>query len=207
MVDRVIGRRTNMTVVASFSMSLDGFVADLEDRVGPFVRLVFQRRSGDHPARVSDHLSDVASERAVLDAGHRRLGHDGLWAQGFRPHRRMGRPPPGPRSGVRSDPPATGGLAVFPDSPFTFVTSGVAGAVAQAKAAGLGGVGVCGPNIAQQCLSLGLLDEVRVDLVPVLLGKGIRYFDNLGDTSVELDRTEVVEGDGVTHLRFRVTYR
>jgi dihydrofolate reductase len=79
--------------------------------------------------------------------------------------------------------------------------------VTQAEAASLGGVGVCGPNIAQQCLSLGLLDEVRVDLVPVLLGKGIRYFDNLGDTSAELHRAEVAEGDGVTHLRYRVTYR
>lgn len=45
-----------------------------------------------------------------------------------------------------------------------------------------------------------LLDEVRIDLVPMLLGKGIRYFDNV-DTTADLHRIQVVEGDGVTHLR------
>jgi dihydrofolate reductase len=61
------------------------------------------------------------------------------------------------------------------DAPFRFVTDGVERAVAQAKAtAGARWVEVGGPNIAQQCLDLGLLDEVRVDLVPVLLGEGIR---------------------------------
>jgi dihydrofolate reductase len=84
----------------------------------------------------------------------------------------------------------------LPDSPPTFVTSGVADAVAQAKATGAGGVGVCGPHIAQQCLKLGLLDEVRIELVPVLLGEDIRYFDNVGGTAADLHRSQVVESDG-----------
>ena len=58
--------------------------------------------------------------------------------------------------------------------------------------------------MAQQCLNLGLLDEVRIDLVPVFLGTGIRYFDNIENTGVRLERVEVVEGEGVTHLRYRV---
>jgi hypothetical protein len=37
--------------------------------------------------------------------------------------------------------------------------------------------------------------------------RAIRYFDNLGDTAAEFHRAEVVEGDGVTHLRYHVTYR
>ena len=64
-----------------------------------------------------------------------------------------------------------------------------------------------GPNIARQCLKLGLLDEVRIDLVPVMLGEGIRYFENMDAGKAEFERAEVVEGDGVTHLRYRVHYR
>ena len=78
----------------------------------------------------------------------------------------------------------------------------------QAKAtAGEGWVGVAGPNIAQQCLNAGLLDEVRVNLVPVLLGEGIRYFDNVSTAPVALEGPSVIEGTGVTHLIYRVKSR
>jgi dihydrofolate reductase len=62
--------------------------------------------------------------------------------------------------------------------PVTFVTDGVASAVRQAAAAAGpdGWAGVGGPDIIRQCLREGLLDELRVDLVPVFLGGGIRYF-------------------------------
>jgi dihydrofolate reductase len=89
--------------------------------------------------------------------------------------------------------------------PITFVTDGVEHAVAQAKAtAGEGWVGVAGPNIAQQCLDAGLLDEVRINLVPVLLGKGIRYFDKLSNAPFALEDPRVIQGTGVTHLIYRV---
>jgi hypothetical protein len=45
---------------------------------------------------------------------------------------------------------------------------------------------------------------VGIDLVPVLLGEGVRFFDNLGAAPIRLERTRVIEGFGVTHLRFRV---
>lgn len=71
------------------------------------------------------------------------------------------------------------------DSPFVFVTDGVESAIAQAKAAANGkDVGVAGADIAQQCLNLGLLDEIHIHLVPVLLGEGIRLFDHLGPLRV-----------------------
>ena len=90
-------------------------------------------------------------------------------------------------------------------SPFTFVTDGVASAIAQAKAAaGHKDVGVAAASIAQQCLKLGLLDEIQIHLVPVLLGEGIRLFDHLGAAPIELERMRVVEAPGVTHLTFRV---
>ena len=59
---------------------------------------------------------------------------------------------------------------VYEGSPFTFVTDGVESAVEQAKAvAGDKDVGVSAASIAQQCLKAGLLDEIDIDLVPVLL--------------------------------------
>jgi dihydrofolate reductase len=90
-------------------------------------------------------------------------------------------------------------------SPFTFVTDGVESAVEQAKAvAGNKSVGVGGANITQQCIRAGLLDEIHIDLVPVLLGNGIRLFEHLGIEPIELETTEVVKAPGVTHLTFRI---
>ena len=68
-------------------------------------------------------------------------------------------------------------------------------------------IGVAGPNIAQQCLNLGLLDEIRIDLVPVFLGEGVRYFEDIHNEKADLERVDVVEGDGVTHLRYGVRYQ
>ncbi len=56
----------------------------------------------------------------------------------------------------------------------------------------------------QQCVKAGLLDEIHVDLVPVLLGGGVRLFEHLGPESIELESTRVIEVPGVTHLTFRV---
>lgn len=60
------------------------------------------------------------------------------------------------------------------------------------------------PSVMQQALKAGLLDEIHIDLVPVLLGEGIRLFDHLGPQPVNLEITRVVEGQGVTHLAYRV---
>jgi dihydrofolate reductase len=68
-------------------------------------------------------------------------------------------------------------------------------------------VGVNGGTIASQCLDAGLLDEIWVDLVPVLLGGGTSYFSELRRAPVELEGPiSVVEGADVTHLRYRVHY-
>ena len=96
-------------------------------------------------------------------------------------------------------------IARHPDAPFTFVTAGVESAVAQARAiAGEKDVAVAAASIVQQCLKAGLLDEFQVDVVPFLLGGGVRLFEHFGGAPVELERTAVIEGDGVTHLRFRI---
>jgi dihydrofolate reductase len=94
---------------------------------------------------------------------------------------------------------------VYEGSPFTFVTDGVDSAVEKARAAaGDKDVAVGAASVVQQCIRAGLLDEIHVDLVPVLLGDGVRLFEHLGTTPIELECTEVVEGAGITHLTFRV---
>src|SRR5215217_7027539 len=95
---------------------------------------------------------------------------------------------------------------VYEGSPFTFVTDGVESAVEQAKelAGDKKDVAVGAASIAQQCIRAGLLDEIHIDLVPVLLGSGVRLFDNLGDGRVELERTEIIEAPDVTHMTFRI---
>ena len=92
------------------------------------------------------------------------------------------------------------------DAPFTFVSEGIEAAIEQAKAlAGGKVVGVNGGTIARQCLDAGLLDEIWVDLVPVLLGGGTPFFEQLGTAPVPLEGpVSVQQGTGVTHLRYRV---
>ncbi len=90
-------------------------------------------------------------------------------------------------------------------SPFTFVTDGVESAVEKAKqAAGGKHVDIIGASIVQQCIKADLLDEIQINLVPILLGGGVRLFDHLGSEPIELERITVVEAPGVTHLRYRV---
>ena len=94
---------------------------------------------------------------------------------------------------------------VYEGTPFTFVTDGVESAVEQAKAVAADkDVAVGAASIVQQCIEAGLLDEIHVDLVPVLLGRGVRLFDHLGIEPIELERTRVIEAPDVTHLTFRI---
>jgi dihydrofolate reductase len=94
---------------------------------------------------------------------------------------------------------------VYEGSPFTFVTEGVGSAIHQAKqAAGHKDVVVCTASILQQCLNLGLMDEIHIDVAPLLLGKGVRLFDHLNILPTALESIRVVEVPGVTHLGFRI---
>jgi dihydrofolate reductase len=90
-------------------------------------------------------------------------------------------------------------------SPYTFITDGVESAVRQAVAAANGrNVTISTASVAQQCLNAGLLDEIHLDLAPVLLGGGVRLFDHLKVAPVELEQIRVVETPDVTHLHYRV---
>lgn len=87
---------------------------------------------------------------------------------------------------------------------FTFVTDGITSALAQAReAAGDAGVAIAGgAQAVRQYLSAGLIDELRLHVVPLVLGAGERLFDGVSD--VTLEPLEVSGTGLVTHLSYRV---
>ncbi|MGW5640423.1 dihydrofolate reductase family protein [Streptomyces sp. NPDC003832] len=88
---------------------------------------------------------------------------------------------------------------------FTFVPDGLADALRRAEAvAGGKDIALMGADVAQQALAAGLLDEINLQLAPVLMGDGRRLFEHLGTDRVELERTRLLASPRVTHLRFRI---
>jgi dihydrofolate reductase len=87
---------------------------------------------------------------------------------------------------------------------FTFVTGGLESALDLAHAAaGDQDVAIAGgASVARQCLEAGLLDEVTLNLVPVLLGSGERLFE--GGLTGAFEQVRAVEAPGVTHLTYRL---
>ena len=191
-------------VVTQASMSLDGYIADPSGAVGPLFdwygngEVAF---TGADPDRVF-HVSAASADylrRAWANAGTGVIGRRLFdLTNGWN-----GRPPVGDAVFVVTHrPPADWD---FPDAPFTFVTDGVASAVAQAKAlAGDKDVSAQPGTIAGQALAAGLVDEVLVDLVPVVFGAGVRYFGDYAGSPLLLEDPEVVQGDRVMHLRYRL---
>ncbi len=89
---------------------------------------------------------------------------------------------------------------------FTFVCDGVESSLQQALGAA-GGEDVAlagGADVAQQYLRAGLIDELQINLVPVLLGGGTPLFAGLGDAGIGLECIRTVEAPGVTHLTYDV---
>ena len=90
---------------------------------------------------------------------------------------------------------------------FTFVTDGVAAAIERARAsAGDRDVRLSGgASVVRQAIAAGLLDELNLHQTPVLLGAGVRLWDDIGPQWREMEPTRAVAGDGVTHLTYRFT--
>jgi len=200
-------------VATGLTMSLDGFIAGPND--GPEnplgeggMRLFDWYASGDTDYempgtgmvfKVSPQSADLLREAfgtmGAFVTGRRTFDIANGWG---------GRPPLGvPTFVVTHTVPRDW---IYEGSPFTFVTTGgVESAVEQARAvAGDRDVSVGAASLMQQCIRAGLLDEIHINLAPVLLGGGVRLFDHLGDGQVELERTRVVEAPDVTHVTFRV---
>ena len=89
---------------------------------------------------------------------------------------------------------------------FTVVNDGIESALVKARdVAGDKDIGLMGANVDQQFLAAGLVEEIRIHLVNVLLGGGLRLFDRLPQR-IELEQTGLTETDGVTHLAYRVVW-
>ena len=191
-------------VIAQASMSLDGYIADPSDDVGPLFdwynngEVEFTGADPDRVFRVSaasaDYLRAAWATCAAEVVGRRLFDLTNGWD---------GRPPVGDAVFVVTHQPPTDWD--FPEAPFTFVTDGVASAVAQAKAfAGDKDISLTPGNIAGQAFAAGLVDEVRVDLVPVVFGAGVRFFGDYAGSPLLLENPQVVQGHRVTHLHYRL---
>ena len=201
-------------VTAGLTMSLDGYIAAANDGpehpLGEGGMWLFDwMSSGDTeyvvPSgdmtfnlshRAAEMLDEVFSSIGAIVTGRRTFDITNGW---------------GGRHPIGADVPIFVLTHSVPDgwdyerSPFTFVTDGVESAVEQAKvAAGEKNVAVGAASLVQQCLKAGLLDEVHVDLVPVLLGGGVRMFDDIGTEHIELEKTRLIEDPDVIHMTFRV---
>lgn len=202
-----------MAVITSFATSLDGFIADPDGHVGPLFDW-YQNGDVERPAarlRLIFHMTEPSARywRATMPTEE---GAPGAFVCGrgvFDYTSGWGGNPPGgnPTFVVTHRPAPDGWPPIQGGARYVFVTDGVESAIKQALAAARGGdVGLSGASIVQQALNARLVDEVRMDLVPVFLGSGIRYFEAM-DPSIELEGpTEVVEGKKVTHLRYRVKH-
>jgi dihydrofolate reductase len=199
------------SVTSDISVSLDGFIAGPGDGV--------DNPLGDGGERLHDWVVRLASWRSrhglaggetgrdaeILEESVRDTGAVVLGRRMFDNARGWGDEPPFHVPVFVLTHEATDDL-VKGGTTFTFVTDGVESALVQAReAAGDENVHVAGgANTIQQFLSAGLLDELQLHVVPVLFGAGVRLFDGLGTTPLELEAVRVVESPGVTHLKFRV---
>jgi dihydrofolate reductase len=191
-------------VVAGFSMSLDGFVADQDDGVAEVFKWYSaggtdaQVMSGDRAIEMSreaaEYVEKVSRGAGVLVTARRTFDIAHAWG---------GKHPMNvPMVVVTHEVPEE--WANREGSPFTFVTEGVPKAIEVARQiAGDKDVVVGAPSVTQECLRLGLLDAIHIDLAPVVLGRGIRLFDHMAEP-VELLVTEASGNPHVTHITYRV---
>lgn len=196
------------TVQAQAIMSLDGYVAKPDNTVG---RLFDWLQNGEValPTPAGDfkvHLSPPSAEfwrQWVSSVGVLVCGRTLFDAtKGWHSRHSLDVPVVVVTHNVPSD-----WVNAHPDAPFSFVTDGVQAAIERAQEiAGDRVVSITGGTIARQCLDLGLLDEVAVNLVPVVMGAGNRpFFGRLSSNDVLLGNPTIcVQGDRVIHLVFPV---
>lgn len=190
-------------VLAEMSMSLDGYVAGPDDQVealhGWYLNGdVETSAAGDGfafrtSAASAGILRDALAHTGALITGRRNFDIAGGWG---------GNHPLGVPVFVVTHSTPDG----WPrdNAPFRFLESVEQAVSAAQAAAGEKAVVIASPNIAQQALGLGLLDEIAISLVPVLLGDGIPFFARHDGAPIALTDPDIVQGCGVTHLRFRV---
>jgi dihydrofolate reductase len=195
------------TVVAQASTSLDGYIAKADNSIG----LLFDwYQAGDVEVRTANpditfHLTPVSaaywnewtSGLGVIVCGRTLFDVTDGWG---------GRHTMDAPVVVVTHEVPQQWVAEHPDAPFDFVTDGVAAAIARAQQiAGDRTVAVAAGTIAGQCLELGLLDVVAIDLVPVVMGGGRPFFPGLEVADLPLGDPDVcIASSRVVHLRMPV---
>ncbi|WP_084956820.1 dihydrofolate reductase family protein [Thermoactinospora rubra] len=187
-------------VVMHNVVSVDGFIADPDDQVGP---LFDWYANGDVPldergtAKVSqasaEYVRPTWAGIGAMVIGRRLFDITDGW---------QGKPPAGDHVVVVSHRPRPDGW--HPEASYHFVDD-VAQAIAKAKElAGRRTVAVAAGDVGGQAFALGLVDEVAMDVVPVVFGLGKRYFGSVDGRHLLEDPHVVIQGDRVLHLLYRV---
>jgi len=199
-------------VVFNMTMSLDGFVAGpndgLDNGLGVGGEALFKWYfNGDNEIRPSEGTPVLRVSRESAQILGEAMASYGAGVWGRRTfdiaHAWGGHPPGSPAFIVTHHPPEEW---MKEGSPFTFVTDGIESAVRQAKeASGNKDVVIATASILQQALNAGLVDEIHLDIAPLLLGKGVRLFDHLDIQPIELEPIRVIQAPAVVHLGFRIT--
>ena len=198
-------------VVFNMTMSLDGFVAGPHDGPGNGLgdrgeQLFDWYFKGDTEIKLSEGtpVLRVSKQSAEIIRNALQSYGAGIWGRKtFDITGGWGGHPPGepcfivthhvPQEWVREG------------SPFIFVTDGVESAIRQAKqAAGDKDVVLCTASVLQQALRAGLVDELDIDVAPVILGDGVRLFDHLADRSIKLEKIQAIDAPLVTHMKYHV---
>jgi dihydrofolate reductase len=199
------------TVIMHNVVSVDGFIADEKDDVGPLHEWYF---SGDTPIteggdRQFDHsgagsgfkVSSASAEyvRSMWDA----IGVIVMGRHLFDlVNGSEGQPPTGDHVVVVSNRPKPEGW--HPEASYVFVDSVTAALDKAQELAGERTVAVNAGEVGGQILAAGLVNEVAMDVVPVVFGSGKCYFGSIDGQHLLEDPHVVIQGDRVLHLRFKV---
>lgn len=212
-------------VVFEISMSLDGFVAGPEQTLDEPLGRGGERlhdwavatshwrerhgRSGGERNVDSEVIEELVRDRGATVMGRRMFsGGEGPWEDDPNASGWWGGDPPFHHAVFVLTHHEREPLTMDGGTTFTFVTGGIDSALEQARsAAGEKDVAVGGgASVAQQCLKAGLLDELHIHLVPVLLGDGVRLFeDHVSEAPAEFECTRMIQSlTGVSHLTYRL---
>jgi dihydrofolate reductase len=189
-------------VIAHLAMSLDGFIADPDNRCDELFGFY---GNGEVPLKLSEGFPVLHVSRKTADMLTTEVGKGGAVVVGRRLYditNGWGGHAAGevPMVVLTHHPPEDwprGGAPIF------FETSVEAAVVKARELAGERDIGICGATVTRGCLDAGLLDVINVSLVPVILGDGIPWLAGTRGP-VRLSDPEVIEDHGVTHLRYVV---
>jgi dihydrofolate reductase len=199
------------TVIMHSAASVDGFIADEKDDVGPLhdwyfngdtpitgdvderydhsgagSRFKVSRASAEYVRSIWESIGAIVMGRTLFDL-----------VNGWE-----GRPPAGDHVVVVSHRPKPGGW--HPEASYHFVDD-VAAAIAKARElAGERTIAVNAGEVGGQILAAGLVDEVAIDVVPVVFGSGKRFFGGIDRQHLLEDPHVVIQGDRVLHLKYKV---